>query len=167
MGRLIDETLLQETLAKIPMEQRTFRKAVETAEEATTVLTLPDNPTNGDMIKSIFNPYCIHEDKYYVYVYLTETEWNSGVYFNRFRKNWWNSPYKRGTEVENTVSEETYTEEYNRRKEAEFKLYKLQDNIDKMIAEINKLRGCSCSNSDGIIDDVEDIINKYCKETNG
>lgn len=150
MGRLIDETLLQETLAKIPMEQRTFRKAVETAEEATTVLTLPDNPTNGDMVRIVFNDYGYNLIKERL------------EHFN-----WWNSPYKRGTEVENTVSEETYTEEYNRRKEAEFKLYKLQNNIDKIIAEINKLRGCSCSNSDGIIDDVEDIINKYCKETNG
>ena len=37
MQRLIDESQLQCTLALIPMEQRTFRKAVETAEEAPTV----------------------------------------------------------------------------------------------------------------------------------
>ena len=35
---------------------------------------------------------------------------------------------------------------------------------DEMIAEIEKLRGCSCNNSDGIIDDVVDIIEEYCKE---
>ena len=39
--RIIDETLLQETLAKIPMEERTFRKAVETAEELPTVKAIP------------------------------------------------------------------------------------------------------------------------------
>ena len=30
--------------------------------------------------------------------------------------------------------------------------------INKAIDEIQKLRGCSCSCSDGIIDDVEDIL---------
>ena len=118
----------------------------DVVDKAPTVLEIPGNPTNGDMVRIVFNDYGYNLIKERL------------EHFN-----WWNSPYKRGTEVENTVSEETYTEEYNRRKEAEFKLYKLQDNIDKMIAEINKLRGCSCSNSDGIIDDVEDIIDKYCK----
>ena len=33
--------------------------------------------------------------------------------------------------------------------------------LDNVIAEIQKLRGCSCSCSDGIIDDIEDIIDKY------
>ena len=33
--------------------------------------------------------------------------------------------------------------------------------LDKIYADIQKLRGCSCSCSDGIIDDVEDIIDKY------
>lgn len=32
--------------------------------------------------------------------------------------------------------------------------------LDKAIDEIQKLRGCSCSCSDGIIDDVEDILDK-------
>lgn len=38
--------------------------------------------------------------------------------------------------------------------------------LDQIRAEIQKLRNCSCSCSDGIIDDVEDIIDKY-KESNG
>lgn len=33
--------------------------------------------------------------------------------------------------------------------------------IDKICADIQRLRGCSCSCSDGIIDDVEDILDKY------
>ena len=41
MGRLIDETTLQETLALIPMEERTFRKAVETIEDSPTVDAIP------------------------------------------------------------------------------------------------------------------------------
>lgn len=31
---------------------------------------------------------------------------------------------------------------------------------DKIYADIQKLRGCSCSCSDGIIDDIEDILDK-------
>ena len=37
--------------------------------------------------------------------------------------------------------------------------------LDKIRAEIQKLRGCSCSCSDGIIDDVEDILDKYKAES--
>ena len=35
-----------------------------------------------------------------------------------------------------------------------------REKIDRAIEEIQKLRGCSCSCSDGIIDDVEDILDK-------
>ena len=35
-----------------------------------------------------------------------------------------------------------------------------REKIEKAIEEIQKLRGCSCSCSDGIIDDVEDILDK-------
>jgi hypothetical protein len=37
--------------------------------------------------------------------------------------------------------------------------------LDKIRAEIQKLRGCSCSCSDGIIDDVEAILDKYEAES--
>jgi hypothetical protein len=37
-------------------------------------------------------------------------------------------------------------------------LYKIQN-------DIQSLRNCSCSTSDGIIDDVEDIIGKYIEES--
>lgn len=36
--------------------------------------------------------------------------------------------------------------------------------LEKITSEIQDLRGCSCSNSDGIIDDVEDVIDKYKAE---
>jgi hypothetical protein len=36
--------------------------------------------------------------------------------------------------------------------------------LDKIYADIQKLRGCSCSCSDGIIDDVEDILDKHKAE---
>lgn len=37
--------------------------------------------------------------------------------------------------------------------------------LNKIKDEIQKLRGCSCYCSDGIIDDVEDIIDKYMTES--
>jgi hypothetical protein len=37
--------------------------------------------------------------------------------------------------------------------------------LDKIYADIQKLRGCSCSCSDGIIDDVEEILDKYKAES--
>ena len=39
--------------------------------------------------------------------------------------------------------------------------------LDKIYADIQRLRGCSCSCSDGIIDDVEDILDKYKGESEG
>ena len=39
--------------------------------------------------------------------------------------------------------------------------------LDKIYADIQRLRGCSCSCSDGIIDDVEDILDKYKAESEG
>lgn len=37
--------------------------------------------------------------------------------------------------------------------------------LDNIMSEIQNLRGCSCSCSDGIVDDVEDIIDKYRTES--
>lgn len=39
--RLIDETEYQKLLAKIPMEERTFRRAVEAAEDMPTIDAVP------------------------------------------------------------------------------------------------------------------------------
>ena len=35
-----------------------------------------------------------------------------------------------------------------------------------VLEDIQRLRNCSCSTSDGIIDDIEDIINKHLGEVN-
>lgn len=37
--------------------------------------------------------------------------------------------------------------------------------LDNIYADIQRLRGCSCSCSDGIIDDIEDILDKYKTES--
>ena len=46
---------------------------------------------------------------------------------------------KNGTPLGNVVSEETYTDEYTRRKDAELELYKLQRNIDDITTEIKEI----------------------------
>ena len=47
------------------------------------------------------------------------------------------------------------------------KALKQESMLDKIKAEIQNLRNCSCSCSDGIIDDVEDILDKYKAESEG
>ena len=74
----------------------------------------------------------------------------------------------------NTVSEEVYTSEYIGRKSAEFELYKLQRNIDKMIAEIysehdKEIKDCGdndcCLNCiKQYTDRLMKVVFKYCKE---
>lgn len=39
------------------------------------------------------------------------------------------------------------------------------DIIDKIYVDIQRLRGCSCTCSDGIIDDIENILDKYIAES--
>lgn len=43
---------------------------------------------------------------------------------------------------------------------------KVNEVLNKIRAEIQGLRNCSCGCSDGIIDDVEDILDKYKAENN-
>lgn len=49
----------------------------------------------------------------------------------------------------------------------EIKKNLIEQYLDKITADIQRLRGCSCSCSDGIIDDIEDIIDKYKAESEG
>jgi len=35
--------------------------------------------------------------------------------------------------------------------------------LNKIYADIQNLRGCSCGCSDGIVDEIEDILDKYKK----
>ena len=66
---------------------------------------------------------------------------------------------------ENTVSEKSYTEEFNARKEAEFELYKLRRNIDEMIAEIEQLK--VWNDGETVIKYGSlSIIHKYCDKEN-
>lgn len=54
------------------------------------IIEIPDNATNGEMIKKIFPnaEYLICEDVVNVTFCDTEANW--------FDKDWWNAPYKKG-----------------------------------------------------------------------
>lgn len=59
------------------------------------------------------------------------------------------------TEIKAMTKEQNYMRGYRDGK---------SDVLDKIRAEIQNLRNCSCSCSDGIIDDVEDILDKHKAE---
>ena len=63
-------------------------------EYAPTVLSLPNNPTNGDMIKAMYSPYKVCEHKYAVHIYLTVEDFIKADYQMNFDIDWWNAPYK-------------------------------------------------------------------------
>ncbi len=64
--------------------------------EIPVVMTIPDNPTNGDMVKGLF-PKCeiMSEDDRFYYI-----ELDSYIPTPIF-KNWWNAPYKGGQDADN------------------------------------------------------------------
>lgn len=67
-----------------PFYEDTVRELID---NAPTVLTIPDNPTNGDMIKAMFPNIYTEECDYDVFTTLDEE--------TRFTYDWWNAPYKR------------------------------------------------------------------------
>ena len=67
----------------------------------------------------------------------------------------------------NTVSEEVYTEEYNLRKDAELKVYKLEKAIDEIKAEINTKIQAHSSPKDDVffcLDYAYRVIDEKVKE---
>ena len=83
--RLIDANDLY-----IPSEETISAMVVASAP---TVLTIPENPTNGDMFQSIF-PNAIIDKKLYTYCVCVKlpyhTRYDTGLLFD---KDWWNAPY--------------------------------------------------------------------------
>lgn len=63
------------------------------------VIKIPENSTNGDMIKAILDPYYISESEHMVYVYLTENDYWNFEYIMTCNVGWWDMPYM--TESEN------------------------------------------------------------------
>lgn len=92
---LIDVNDIQEITLEDSLTVLTHRKGDEVTchIEAPIVLTIPDNPTNGDMIRAMFKPYQIFVHTYCVNVYLTEHDFNTGNCWQGFDVDWWNAPY--------------------------------------------------------------------------
>ena len=62
-----------------------FKQTTETIN----AVIIPDNATNGDMIKAIFPETIIYDDIYVMHIGIGRADMN-------FRKDWWYAPYKRG-----------------------------------------------------------------------
>lgn len=60
-------------------------------EEQPTVFEIPENPTNGDMIKAMFPDVKIHQSGGY-----TGCLFQPSVMLDDIRSEWWNAPYKKG-----------------------------------------------------------------------
>lgn len=53
-------------------------------------IELPENPTNGDMVKAIFNVEVVDDFCKSVGIKLNDSN------YVQFNKDWWNAPYKKG-----------------------------------------------------------------------
>ena len=69
----------------------TLQDAVESIEELSTVPTIPipDNATNGDVIKALFPT--IKTKEYHTFIRVIDGEEYCSINYD-----WWNSPYKKG-----------------------------------------------------------------------
>lgn len=69
---------------------KTFGLRICDIDNAQTILAIPDNPTNGDMIKAMFpNIEMWGESK-------NTLNYSLGGMIHRVLKSWWNAPYKKG-----------------------------------------------------------------------
>ena len=105
MTELIDANATMKMIeeAKVKYEtSKTFAKNIIRFSKP--VLTIPENPTNGDMIMALFPNASITEHEGGATIAVAHTY--------KFNSTWWNSPYKRDTDVEpnnetNDISEVT------------------------------------------------------------
>lgn len=61
-------------------------------------LIIPENPTNGDMIKAMFNPYKICKYEFNVHIYMTERDFEESDYQMNYDRRWWNALYNAESE---------------------------------------------------------------------
>ena len=75
--------------------QRVHISIIKDNNTAPTVLTIPDNPTNGDMIKALFSDAKIdyHEKSDLVEAYVTIFIKDCDT-CQDYTLDWWNAPYK-------------------------------------------------------------------------
>lgn len=68
-------------------------EAVNALEEPNTGTIIPDNATNGDMVKTMFPHYDIEVDEHKGYVRIFYSD-----FYTTYPLEWWNAPYKREEE---------------------------------------------------------------------
>lgn len=68
-------------------------KAIKALEEQKTGIIIPDNATNGDMVKTMFPHYDIEVDEHKGYVRIFYSD-----FYTTYPFEWWNAPYKREEE---------------------------------------------------------------------
>lgn len=93
MGRLIDVDAFKK---KVCTYQQTgcgdCKYSLCCPEDAPTVLTIPDNPTNGDIIKALFpNKQFVSICSNRIYDFTTDNKIDCDL-------EWWNAPYKAESE---------------------------------------------------------------------
>lgn len=90
MQRLIDATKIKYDRETLSCGDGTYTSYISVSkidiESTPTVLTIPDNPTNGDMIKAMFPNE--HIDLREVTVWVGNEKMS-------FTRKWWNAPWKR------------------------------------------------------------------------
>lgn len=74
--------------------QRIHISIIQDNDTSPTVVTLSDDPTNGGMIKAMFPTI---ESRLDERTGIMLAKWADGT-TKTFKADWWNSPYKRGTE---------------------------------------------------------------------
>lgn len=90
---------LEKMRSATPEEVKSVNAYVDNISQTVLTIPIPDNATNGDVIKALYNPYRIFEYvNSSVHVYLTEDSFNIGEYEMNFNWDWWNAPYRREAE---------------------------------------------------------------------
>lgn len=131
--------------------------------------------TNGEKIKTMFPNAEISIVKSNYGRTKVAVDWKFEQipsYYNLFYEDWWNAEYKEPTTkndsgVDYTINSLDDFIELGKKAfgvELTIKALEQEPILEKIYADIQRLRGCSCSCSDGIIDDVEDILDKYKAE---
>ena len=57
-------------------------------------INIPNNATNGDVIRMLFPNYFYAEGQTFTYIYVDEKHLKKGKYLVRYSTKWWNKPYK-------------------------------------------------------------------------
>lgn len=96
ISRNVAITALNEAQIEYDVNYRGLGEAKEIIDSLPTVnaIVIPDNATNGDMMKILFPDFEIRENKLSIAFW---TLMSDGSYeYNSLPKEWWNTPYKKG-----------------------------------------------------------------------